>query len=66
MVSLKTIVHDKVPDKDYNMPQVIDLAVRNLESPQAEVRNAANELIFECFKKIGFERIEPMLSGKLT
>lgn len=63
MQVLKSIVHDKVPEKDYHMPQVIELAVRNLESPQADVRNAANELIFECFKKVGFERIEPMLSG---
>lgn len=66
MQVLKTIVHDKTPEKDYHMPQVIELAVRNLESPQADVRTAANELIFECFKKVGFERIEPMLSGKLV
>ena len=63
MATLKTVVHDKLPEKDYSMPQVIELAVRNLESPQGEVRNAANELIFECFKKVGFEKIEPMLSG---
>ena len=63
MTVLRTIVKNNEPDKDYQTSLVMELAVRNLESQHGEVRNAANELIFECFKKIGFDRIEPMLSG---
>lgn len=65
MTVLKAIVKSKNPDTDYQIPLVIELSAKNLESQHAEVRTAANELIFECFKKVGFERIEPMLTGSL-
>lgn len=63
---LRTIVKYNEPDEGYQIALVMELAVRNIESQHGEVRNAANELIFECFKKVGFDRIEPMLTGRIT
>lgn len=60
---LASIAREGIPDKDYQPVPTVDLAARNLESPSYEVRNAANELIFEVYKKIGSRKIEPMLMG---
>jgi centrosomal protein CEP104 len=60
---LKQFAMFKQPDVDYQVSRAVELAVKNFESQNAEVRTAANDLIFECFKKVGFDRIEPMLAG---
>ena len=61
---LQRIVSENEVERDFSIPAVMEFAVKYCESQNEEVRIAANDLIFECFKLVGFDRVEPMLSGK--
>lgn len=69
MIRLRDIIvreHYHMHKDKKELRPIIKLAIRHIEDKEMDVRNAAQDLIMELFKIVGFEAIEPEFQGTLS